>query len=91
MSKSIIVFISTAGAGLLAVITMLWFKNLIKKGKQIRRRILVSVVTTIMTICGLIIGLVVDTGPFIIVYPLYMIALGVMLSLGVSLTIYRKS
>ncbi len=89
--SDITLFISAAVAGILTWLTILLFKHLIRIGRQTRRSVFVVTVTTLMTVSGLVIGLAVNSGLLlVIIFTLSFATWGVMISLIVSLALYRK-
>ena len=89
--SDIVLFISAAVAGILTWLAILLFKYLIRIGRQTRRSVFVVMVTTLMTVCGLVIGLAVNSGILlVIILTLSSATWGIMISLTVSLVLYRK-
>lgn len=90
MSKEIFVFFS----GIVAVVLYLttqWFRHSIKIGKPLRRSIFITTVTILMAICGLAIGLAINSGPLLIVILTLSIgAIGAEISLIIILALYKK-
>jgi hypothetical protein len=62
MNEDIFLFIGGASASLITFLVILFFRHLLRKGKQIRRSAFVTTVTLLMAICGLVIVLVLDSG-----------------------------
>ena len=89
--SDIALFISASVAGILTWVIILVFKRLKRMGKRIRRSVFVAVVTTSMTVCGLVIGLAVNSGVVLaIVFALSFATWGAMISVFVSLVLYRS-
>jgi hypothetical protein len=91
MSKDIIVFIYGAIGGLLAFLTILLFKRLIRMGRNIHRSVFITTLVLLMAICGLAGALAVNSGLLLIVIlTLSMGAIGAIISLIVSLVLYSQ-
>ena len=91
MSRETLAFVGAWTVGMLIFLTILVFRHLLEKGRQIRRSIFVTSVTVLGAIGGLTMGLAFDAGQgMAIASPFYMAATGLIAALGVSVILYRR-
>lgn len=85
-----VAFIYYIVVGILVFMTIYLFAYLLKKGRQIRRSIFITTVTMLMAVSGLVIELAVNSEVLIVVViTLSMGAMGAIISVGISLAIYK--
>ena len=91
MDKDVFVFIGGCVAGLLAWFTIVLFRNQIRKGGQVRKSIFVTALTSLMAICGLVIGIITNGfGLLAIILMLSLGLIGTIISLIVGMVLYRS-